>query len=99
MTPIIIFVTYTAKTGTREKFVNEIFSGNLLETIRNEEGCISYDYYYPVQEKDSITLIEKWETQEHQKCHLQQPHMEELRKIKERYITDTKVEIINTAEL
>lgn len=91
MKQLLLRVTYTAKHGMREKFVDEIISGGLLETILKEDGCISYDYYYSVQNEDEILLVEQWETEEQQKVHLKQPHMEQLRSIKERYIVDMDI--------
>ena len=88
MKQLLLRVTYTAKP---EKFVDEIISGGLLETILKEDGCISYDYYYSVQNEDEILLVEQWETEEQQKAHLKQPHMEQLRSIKERYIVDMDI--------
>lgn len=92
MQGLLLCVTYTAKPGMREKFVNEIVSGGILEKIRNEEGCLSYDYYYAASEEDKILLVERWESEEHQKVHMGQPHMEQLKAVKDAYILDVQLE-------
>ena len=61
------------------------------DTIRREEGCIRYDYYFSAQQEDKILLVEQWQTQAHQRIHLQQPHMARLRELKEQYVADTRL--------
>lgn len=85
------YVVQTAKDGCREKFVEELNSSGVTEAIRAEDGCIKYDFYYSENNPNEILLVETWETQQHQQVHLTQPHMDTLRAIKEKYITDTKL--------
>lgn len=92
MQPLLLCVTYTTKPGMRDKFIQEVRSSGVLDEILAEHGCLGYIYYCSALEKDKILLVEKWDTEEHQKMHLTQPHMERLRSIKNRYITDTLLE-------
>ena len=69
----------------------------VLTAIRNEPGCLAYDYYFSAQEENVVLLIEQWETEEHQRVHMQQPHMTRLRELKAQYIDDTamgKVQLV-----
>lgn len=93
MQQITIYVTYTARHGMREQFVEEVISGGILEQIRQEKGCLGYEYYYSAQDGDKLLLVEQWESQELQKIHMEQPHMERLKEIKERCIEDTQLKI------
>ena len=88
-TPLTLYVAYTAKPGCRETFVRQIVMEGIADTIRREEGCIRYDYYFSAQQEDKILLVEQWQTQAHQRIHLQQPHMARLRAIKEQYVDST----------
>ena len=36
-----------------------------------------------------VLLIEQWESEAHQRVHMQQPHMTRLRELKARYIDST----------
>ena len=38
-----------------------------------------------------VLLIEQWESEEHQRIHMQQPHMTRLRELKGQYIDDTQM--------
>ena len=86
---LTLYVKYTAKPGCRENYVRDIVSEGILTTIRAEAGCIRYDYYFSAQEENVVLLIEQWETEEHQRVHMQQPHMQQPRAIKEQYVDST----------
>ena len=83
------FVKYIAKPGKAHAFVEEVERAGIGAKIRAEKGCLKYDYYYPAKDKDTVLLIEQWEQAEDQDMHLTQPHMETLREIKSRCISDT----------
>ena len=53
-TPLTLYVAYTAKPGCRETFVRQIVMEGIADTIRREEGCIRYDYYFSAQQEDEI---------------------------------------------
>lgn len=89
--PLTLYVAYTAKPGCRETFVRQIVMEGIADTIRREEGCIRYDYYFSAQQENKILLVEQWQTQAHQRIHLQQPHMARLRESKEQYVADTRL--------
>lgn len=91
MDELILYVTYTAKPGCREQFVREIVRRGILTAIRNEEGCRAYDYYFSAQDENVVLLIEKWTSPERQRIHMEQPHMAELKKIKEQFIAETRL--------
>ena len=97
-TPLTLYVAYTAKPGCREAFVRQIVMEGIADTIRREEGCIRYDYYFSAQQEDKILLVEQWQTQAHQRIHLQQPHMARLRELKEHYVSDTRLSRVTLEE-
>ena len=86
---LLLLVKYTAKPGGGEKFVREITASGILNTVRAEDGCISY---FSAESPDTVLLIEKWVSPEQQEAHLQSAHMAELMRIKEKYILNTAVE-------
>lgn len=94
-----IFVVYTAaEVGGREAFVSEVKAAGYDRIIREEDGCISYDYYAAMEDPNKLLLIERWESEEKQQIHIKQPHMTELRMIKDKYITDTKLAQFNCSK-
>ena len=78
MKTLTLCVTYHAKPGMRDAFIREVFAGGVLDEIRREDGCISYQYFFNAENDDQI--------------HMKQPHMDILMTIKNRYIKDVTIE-------
>lgn len=86
-----IYVVFKSFEGKREAFIEKIKKEGIVSKVREEEGCIRYEYYFSEKDPDEILLIEAWESEHHQKVHIEQPHMAQLRKIKEDYIKSTTI--------
>lgn len=91
MEELKLYVVYHAKAGGREKFVRTLAEQGVLTTIRSEPGCVAYDYYFSAQDENELLLIERWESEAHQRVHMQQPHMDAVRAAKAQYIERTEV--------
>ena len=91
MEELMLYVRYQAKPGCRETFLRQLTTHGVIDAIRREDGCLRYDYFLSVQNADEILLVEQWQTQAHQRIHLQQPHMARLRELKEQYVADTRL--------
>ena len=92
MEEFMLCIAYTVKSGYREDFIREVQQSGVLDVIRREDGCLTYEYYCSAAKEDQVLLIEKWATEKQQKTHLDQPHMELLKRIKNKYVTDTSLE-------
>lgn len=84
-----IYVVFKTVDGKREQFIERVKSEGIVDAVRAEDGCLRYDYYFSEKDKNEILLIEAWESAEHQKVHIAQPHMARLREIKPDYILST----------
>lgn len=84
-----IYVVFKTVDGKREQFIEKVKSEGIVDAVRAEDGCLRYDYYFSEKDKNEILLIEAWESAEHQKVHITQPHMDRLREIKQDYILST----------
>ena len=100
MNSFTILVIYNAKNeGDRESFVKELTEKGVLDAIRGEDGCQAYEYYYSNEDAKVLALYEKWESPEHQKIHMTQPHMKTAMEIKSKYIDSVKLKKINITDL
>lgn len=88
---MILHVMYKTIDGKREEFINKINETNILDLIKKEDGCISYDYYLDANNKNVILLVEEWENKDKQQVHLKQEHMKRLGEIKNKYVLETTV--------
>lgn len=93
MKTFLLFVTYTAKDGMRENFVNELETSGAADLVRQEEGCLRYDYFYDAKNPNNVLLFEEWESKKHQEIHMTQPHIETIKAIKEKYIESVSLKI------
>ena len=87
----LLFVTYVAKEGMREKFVEELENNGTADAVRAEDGCIRYDYYYSAKDENVLFLFEEWECEEKQQIHLGQPHIANIKAAKEKYIKESSM--------
>lgn len=87
----LLFVTYHAKSGCREKFVKELEESGVASLVRQEDGCIRYDYYYSAADENAVLLFEEWESEAHQQVHITQPHIKTIQQLKEAYIERTEL--------
>ena len=64
----------------------------ILEAIRNENGCIRYDYFYSEEDENQLLLVENGKRRNVSASIWSRPHMKKLAEIKDRCMTDTKLE-------
>lgn len=93
---LTLLVTYQARPGCREGFLRQLAAEGIIDAIRQEDGCLRYDYYLSIQDENEILLVEQWQTEAQQQAHLRRPHMEQLREIKEQYVSDTRLQRVRT---
>ena len=86
-----IYVQFKCFPKKREAFVEAIKKEGILSSIRAEDGCLRYDYYFSEADDNELLLIEAWETKKHQQIHIEQPHMARLREMKGDYIDSTSL--------
>ena len=79
-------VIYKVKENRRKQFIEEIVKSGVADTIREENGCIRYEYFLSFDDENNVLLFEEWENEECQKIHMTQPHMSILSALKEKYI-------------
>ena len=84
-----IYVIFKCFPGKREAFVEKAQAEGIVSAVREEDGCIQYDYYFSEKDDCELMLIEAWKSKEAQQIHIQQPHMARLREIKEDYVEST----------
>ena len=95
---LLIQVTYTMLPGKREEFLKRVRETGILSAIRGEEGCLGYSYYLPEEEDGTLLLLERWIDAQAQKNHLATAHMEEMRRMKPEYVSETKIVSWETEE-
>ncbi|MEA4923170.1 MAG: putative quinol monooxygenase [Eubacteriaceae bacterium] len=91
----ILIVTYSCKTGMREEFLKAIQKEGIDKASRSESGNIRYSYFRPVEEGDTLLLLETWKDEDAFEKHCASPHFKRLGELKEKYVSDTVLEKFN----
>lgn len=81
-----IYVVFKCLPGKREDFVKRVKEEEILSSIRAEDGCLRYDYYFSDSDDNELLLVEAWESKQHQQVHINQPHMQRLHSFNDSYI-------------
>ena len=89
---ITINIYYSGENGNAVKFANEMISSGLVDKIRKKEGNLRYDYFFPMNDKETVLLIDSWENQAALDVHHALPLMGEIAALREKYDLHMKVE-------
>ncbi len=89
---IIVNIYYTGENDNAKKFVEEMITNKIVEQIRNEEGNEGYQYFLPVDDDQTILLIDKWTDQEALDRHHKSDMMKEIAILRKKYHLSMKVE-------
>ena len=89
---ITINIYYRGKNGCAEAFAREMIRTGIVEAIRAEEGNLKYEYYFPIDDKETILLIDSWTNQEALDFHHQSPMMKQITDLREKYDLHMEVE-------
>ena len=55
---------YTGKDGNARKFAEEMESSGTADRIRAEKGNLRYEYFIPLNDPETVLLIDSWADQE-----------------------------------
>ena len=89
---ITVNLYYTGTNGSARKFAEEMESSGTADKIREEAGNIRYEYFQPLNDPETVLLIDAWESQEAIDAHHASPMMETITVLREKYDLHMKVE-------
>lgn len=89
---ITVNLYYTGKNGAARKFVEEMISSETVKLIKEEPGNLKYDYFFSVQDSETVLLIDSWASQEAIDVHHASPMMQKIIELREKYDLHMKVE-------
>mgnify|MGYP000198167409 CR=1 FL=1 len=92
---LTINIYYKGENGNAKKFVKEMMESGLVKKIRNEEGNLKYEYYFPMEDDETVLLIDKWKDQNALDIHHQSKMMKEIINLREKYHLSMKIEKFN----
>ena len=87
-----INIYYTGKDGSARKFAEEMVEKGVVERVRAEKGNQKYEYFFPMDDEETVLLIDRWESQEALDEHHKSPMMKEIAELRDKYKLHMRVE-------
>ena len=89
---ITVNLYYTGSGGSARAFAEEMESSGIAADIRAEKGNLRYQYFQPLDDPETILLIDSWTDQAAIDAHHASPMMAELAALREKYDLHMKAE-------
>ena len=89
---LIINIYYTGTNGSARKFAEEMVSSGIVVRVRAEEGNERYEYFFPMEDSETVMLIDKWKNQEALDLHHKSEMMKEIADLRNKYELKMRVE-------
>ena len=95
---ITVNLRYTGANGNARKFADEMTESGTVAAIRAEAGNLRYEYYQPLDDPETILLIDSWADQAAIDVHHASPMMATIAALREKYDLHMTVERYVSAE-
>ena len=82
---ITVNLYYTGTNGNARKFAEEMEASGTADAIRAEAGNLRYEYFCPMNDPETVLLIDSWENQEAIDAHHTSPMMATIAALREKY--------------
>ena len=89
---IMVNIYYRGENGNAKKFAQEMISSGIVDNIRKESGNLRYEYFFPMEDKESVLLIDQWKDQNALDTHHASVMMDQIMKLRKKYDLHMQVE-------
>ena len=89
---ITVNIYYRGENGNARKFAEEMMQSGIVAKIRAEKGNLRYDYFFSLEDPETLLLIDSWENQEAIDVHHASSMMEKIAELRNRYDLHMQVE-------
>ena len=89
---ITVNIYYTGKDDNAKKFAEEMVSSGLVDAVRAEEGNERYAYFFPMDDPQTVLLIDRWRDQAALDIHHKTEMMQKIAALREKYHLKMRLE-------
>ncbi len=89
---VTVYIYYSGVNGNAVKFAEEMVSSGTVSDIRAEDGNLRYEYFFPMDDKETVLLIDSWKDQYSLDLHHASPMMAKITGLREKYELHMRVE-------
>lgn len=90
---VTVNIYYSGVNGNAKKFAEEMLSSGIIDDIRAEDGNLKYEYFFPMDNNETVLLIDRWKNQHALDIHHASPMMSKIAELRKKYGLHMKVEI------
>ena len=76
---------YTGQNGSARQFAEEMEASGTAGLIRAEAGNLRYEYFFPMNDPETVLLIDSWKDQASLDIHHASPMMATIAALREKY--------------
>lgn len=95
---ITVNIYYSGVNGNAKKFAEEMMASGVVNAIRAEDGNIRYEYFFPMDDEETVLLIDSWRDQHAIDVHHASSMMAKIMELREKYDLHMKVERYKSAD-
>ncbi len=95
---ITINIYYKGENGNAKKFAHEMASSGIVDRVREEVGNERYEYFFPMDDKETVLLIDQWIDEEALDIHHKSEMMRQIAELRSKYHLSMKVEKFKSLE-
>ncbi|MDR1704783.1 MAG: antibiotic biosynthesis monooxygenase [Clostridiales bacterium] len=89
---LTVHVYYTGENGSARKFAEEMIASGTVGLIRAEKGNEGYEYYLPMDDINTVLLIDRWKDQAALDAHHKSDMMTTIAQLRSKYKLRMRVE-------
>lgn len=89
---LTINIYYTGKNGSAKKFAEEMVEKGVVSRVRAEDGNEKYEYFFPMDDPETVLLIDRWKNEEALNEHHKSTMMKEIADLRDKYKLHMRVE-------
>ena len=89
---ITVNLYYTGKDGNARKFAQEMMESGIVDKVRAEERNERYEYFFPMEDEETVLLIDRWRDQGAIDIHHKSEMMKQIAELRDKYKLRLKVE-------
>ena len=78
-------IYYKGENGNPKKFAEEMVKSGIVDEIKSKKGNLRHDYFIPLNDENTILLIDSWENQEALDLHHNSETMSKIMALRDKY--------------
>ena len=82
---ITVHLFYTGRNGSARDFARTMVRRGVVDAIRAEDGNLRYEYYFPMDDPETVLLIDQWRDQAALDRHHASPMMAQIAALREQF--------------